>query len=49
MGDPLTPVRCIHLTSDERAVLDAENTSEQRGDARKDTSEHKEDTSAYMD
>ena len=45
-GNPLTPVRCIHLTSDERAVLDAQNNSVEHGGARRDTYCHKEDTPA---
>jgi hypothetical protein len=45
-GDPLTPVRWLHLTSEERAVLDAENISDEHGCDHKGMSDHTTDTSA---
>jgi len=47
LGDPLTPVRCIHLTSDERAALDAQNIEDECADDHKDTFGRKDDTSVH--
>lgn len=47
-GDPLTPVRCLHLTNEELVVLNVQNISVERDDAHRRTSSDKEDTSARM-